>query len=1183
MLKGLFGLGRRSALLTAHVPAAPASPIGPEPPPVAPRAGPAPTLTRPIAAVSGREPGQLLGGVYPVLRRLGEGGFGEVFLCRHPAWNIEVAVKLPHESARADPRTLPDLEHEAEEWTGLGLHPNITYCYHLHPVGTPPLPLLVVEYVAGGTLRQRIEGSEAVSDLPGNLDLAIQLCHALEHAHGRGLVHRDLKPENVLLAVDGTVKLTDFGIARRGTVGGASGAPGGVVQSSAIGTKGYMAPEQMIPGAEIDARTDLYALGACLYELFCFALPYSGRAAAGRTPLSPAALRRDRALPEGLDALLRRLVSWDAAGRPASAQAVREELAAIYQAAHGAASKYAELPELSLTASGHNNRGVSYHFLGKLEQAEAAFRDALAADPLHPEATFNLGLMEWRAAKITDAEMVRRQDAVRAAIGDWRALYLLGVVHAARQDYVAALPLLEEAEHLRPGHNDVAQQIERARTALSDDNRGSACILEGHTRGVQSVAFSPDARLAVSSSEDNSIRLWELSTGQSILPIASQEDIDAIALHPSELRAIVASKDGTLSLWDFSDAKCLRTLDGKRAPVGRFGKGGLAFNGRQVLSWNSEQRLVLWDSESGRCVRQFAEGGGELKCVALSPDGHLALSGGGMGHHVRLWDVSTGAPVRWFEQDPHIVRGTRYGHGAELAPLDPTGGGGVLLSTSAVAFCPDGRHALSGGDDYTMRLWDVSSGRCIQKFRGHSDEITSLAVSPNGRLALSGGADATVRLWEIATGRCLRTFAEHERRLNTVAFSRDGRLALSGSDDETIRLWRLRRPDLPTLQLAKPEPLPDMLAEAGARRHCLANLRTALDESNAAEALAALAALEDLPGGARHPQTVQARRQVESLCDKVSVKSAWLAQSLDGHTFEVRAVTVSSDGSLAITAGGDNMVKLWDVAKGSCTHTFMGHLSAVKAVAFNADASLALSGGFLDRFKLWDVSTGVCLRTFQADDLSFEFERVVGAPVVSCLAFSPDGQLALSGENEVVRVWEISSGRRLRTFERHRIMVTTVAFSPDGTLALSGGGDYSLKLWDVSTGHRLRTFVGHTGTVEVALFDSTGRRAVSCSADGTLKLWEISSGKCLRTFEGHDGPVKTIRLSRDRRLIFSGGDDRTVRVWSIANGASIFVLPISEKINDMSLADDDWSLLVAAGRSVIRYQLDWELLPRTGS
>ena len=339
-------------------------------------------LDPPKAAISGREPGQLLGGIYPVVRRLGGGGFGEVFLCRHPAWNIEVAVKLPNEEALATPHTLADLKHEAEEWTGLGLHPFLLYCYHLHPVDG--MPLLVVEYVPGGTLRDRIESSAAVNDFRGNLDLAIQLCHALEHAHGKGLIHRDLKPENVLIDADGHAKLTDFGIARRGVVEGELGI-GGVVQSAFVGSEGYMAREQAIPGTRIDGRADLYALGACLYELFCFALPYSGRAAKGGTPLSPAHLRRDRALPEGLDGLLQRLVSLEVHGRPSSARAVRDELAGIYRRAFGAPSDYADLPELSLTASGHNNRGISYHFMGKAKEAEAAFRDALAADPLHPE------------------------------------------------------------------------------------------------------------------------------------------------------------------------------------------------------------------------------------------------------------------------------------------------------------------------------------------------------------------------------------------------------------------------------------------------------------------------------------------------------------------------------------------------------------------------------------------------------------------------------------------------------------------------------------------------------------------------------------------------------------------------------------------------------------------------------
>jgi serine/threonine protein kinase len=202
-----------------------------------------------LPSVSGRKAGELLGGVYPVVRSLGQGGFGEVFLCRHPEWNIEVAIKVPHKERLAEAGTLSELQREAEAWTGLGLHPYIAYCYCLHPIGD--LPLFVVEYASGGTLLDRIaQDKDFIRDFRGNLDLAIQLCHALEHAHGRGLIHRDLKPENILIGIDGVAKLTDFGIAKRGAVGGATISLA-ARQSSYAGTHGYMAPEQAILGVPL--------------------------------------------------------------------------------------------------------------------------------------------------------------------------------------------------------------------------------------------------------------------------------------------------------------------------------------------------------------------------------------------------------------------------------------------------------------------------------------------------------------------------------------------------------------------------------------------------------------------------------------------------------------------------------------------------------------------------------------------------------------------------------------------------------------------------------------------------------------------------------------------------------------------------------------------------------------------
>jgi WD40 repeat protein/tRNA A-37 threonylcarbamoyl transferase component Bud32 len=202
----------------------------------------------------------------------------------------------------------------------------------------------------------------------------------------------------------------------------------------------------------------------------------------------------------------------------------------------------------------------------------------------------------------------------------------------------------------------------------------------------------------------------------------------------------------------------------RRLAAHRDGAWGVAVSadGRQALSGGKDRALRLWDLATGQEVRAFAGQGAEVRAVALSPDGRLALSASGAT--LRLWDTATGQEV-----------GRLVGH---------------TDAVKSVAFAPDGRRAVSGGDDKAVRLWDVPGRRPVRRLAGHSRDVTSVVVTPDGRHALSGSRDQTLRLWDLQTGGEVRRFGGRGMVL-AVAVSADGRLALSGSYDTTLRLWDL--------------------------------------------------------------------------------------------------------------------------------------------------------------------------------------------------------------------------------------------------------------------------------------------------------------------------------------------------------------------------------------------------------
>ncbi|NJR66468.1 MAG: protein kinase [Leptolyngbyaceae cyanobacterium CRU_2_3] len=313
-----------------------------------------------------------------------------------------------------------------------------------------------------------------------------------------------------------------------------------------------------------------------------------------------------------------------------------------------------------------------------------------------------------------------------------------------------------------------------------------------------------------------------------------------------------------------------------------------------------------------------------------------------------------------------------------------------------------------------------------------SPEMVAVTLGAASRYALSGDAAGAIRLWDIPTGKALSGFKGHQGAVRAIAFSPDGCSVLSGGDDQIMQLWNVA--DTSHIHLFD-----------GRERRA-----TDLYRRSPFSPFAAL--LGKLDGFTRRLQSTT-------------------------HHGTVWSVGFSADGRYVVSGGDDRVVKLWDIQTGKCLRIFQGHKGPVLAVQFTPDRQHILSASADQTIKLWEITTGHEVQTFK------------GHRHLTSIACSADGQY-VAASADPLQVWDISTGQRVQSFEMQGSR--SVVFTPEGRFILAGGDDQHLRLWEIASGRCLRTFDGHQSGIRAIALSSDGNYALSADATA-LKWWAIHS------------------------------------------------------------------------------------------
>lgn len=885
------------------------------------------------------------------------------------------------------------------------------------------------------------------------VDLGMALASALKHLHDQGLIHRDIKPSNIIF-VHGKPKIADIGLV---TELGSS--------KSFVGTEGFIPPEG--PGS---AQADVYSLGKVLYE----ASTGMDRRNFPVLPEAWADLPSENRWLELNEVVLK---------------ACEEVRAKRYQSAD---EIYSDLEFLQA--------GRSVKRLRALERRLTLMTRALAAGVL----LVVIGLFAYSL-------VLRAQRLTKQRLAESYAAFATRSVN--ENDLLGALPWYAEALKLEQGN---PARESRYRIYLAQVVRQCPVLTRMwfHFEEAESAQFSPDGGQILAAGSDNTMLVWDIVSNQRVLQLKGHTNGLSSAVYSHDGRLIAtAGNDYTARIWKADDGTLLQKLT---HPASVTQVEFHPVNSAILLTASTNKQAQLWDWKTQRMVLELTNRhAGPVRAASFSRDGRFIATGSTDGN-VQLWNATTGQPL-----------GNPLPHGTNNWIYD-------------IEFSPDGKWIATATWKNQAFLWEIESGRHLWTWQ-HEAAVGSLSFSPDGRYLATGCWDLATRVWDVhqRTHLPIAPPIKHSSPVHRVAFDRTGRRLVTANAQGVVALWDLSpihwRPRRTSNKYA-PDGNTFLAVNNGSiQLHRAQN--HALLSTHPIPAPAGSPVLHLTSDGARFLMAITTNGLAGETNVLLRLWDAHTGQPLGPDFLSVpyKEFCLSSSGKYFAACYETNGM-VWSTATGQPVRTiltaqpilspmfdpqerYLGlasgptvaiyevsstreplilqHNHRVQSVEFHPFAPKVLTAcrdtTLLPRAaQIWDLDTG----------------QPSGPPMlhddgVRLALFSPDGtRVATASEDNTAQVWDAKTGRRLGPPLQHRFQVYTVRFSPDGTRVVTASKDRSIRVWNAWTGESITPPLKHDLEVWDAQFIEDGTAILSLDQDYRQWLWDLQgTTKSVRDLE----------------------------------------------------------------------------------